>query len=296
MTNFDWLFLGLRAVLSGVFISYGLSKIQDTRAFALTIREYKVIPTVFNPFFAKIIPLAEIFLGILLLFGIVPVLITLALVLLLIAFSGVLLKTLLTTTSAIKDCGCGSSLATSPQKALVRNGVLLIFACVTVVISANTGELHFDWFLVGIEAIVLALVLIRVLHLVWFTRLVSFLQFAKRHGTFGDSVTVQREPLVKSFTTRRAFIRGVSAFSLGVLTVTMFGTPNITLADSPFCTCNYSSPCDTLRNINCSCCNSCSSSCTGSYQEWYIFCCADGSGRHCDVTFRGTFQLLCICS
>ena len=73
MKNFysnKYLLLIIRIILGFIFIYAGAEKISDPEAFAISISNYRLLPTAAINFFAIILPWIELVAGILLIFGI----------------------------------------------------------------------------------------------------------------------------------------------------------------------------------------------------------------------------------
>ena len=73
MKNFysnKYLLLMIRIILGFIFIYAGAEKISDPEAFAISISNYRLLPTAAINFFAIILPWIELVAGILLIFGI----------------------------------------------------------------------------------------------------------------------------------------------------------------------------------------------------------------------------------
>lgn len=73
MKNFysnKYLLLIIRIIIGFIFIYAGAEKISDPEAFAISISNYRLLPTAAINFFAIILPWIELVAGILLIFGI----------------------------------------------------------------------------------------------------------------------------------------------------------------------------------------------------------------------------------
>ena len=140
MLLWSWMAFFLRAFVAALFIIYACNKLLNLSNFAATIRRHRLIPDVLSSTAAKVLSVVELMLGLLFLFNIFPLIVGSAISILLVLFSGILLRARFTPGLNIQDCGCsGASNRKTPiGKALFRNALLIIASVVTIIpISMN---------------------------------------------------------------------------------------------------------------------------------------------------------------
>lgn len=147
----------LRAFVAVVFITYGISKLQNLPGFGSVIRKHQIIPDTLSPFMAATLPPLEIGLGLLFLFNISPILVGIAISATLALFTAILIRALLKPNLPVRNCGCSSSTksTSSIKGALLRNAMLLIAAS-AVAITNSKIALDMPFSIVLLEVVVLS--------------------------------------------------------------------------------------------------------------------------------------------
>jgi uncharacterized membrane protein YphA (DoxX/SURF4 family) len=140
MLLWSWVAFCLRAFVAALFITYACNKLLNLSDFATTIRRHRLIPDSLSDIAAKALSIVELGLGLLFLFNIFPLIAGVAISILLVVFSGILLRARFTPGLGIQDCGCsGASNRKTPiGNALLRN-VLLISA---IVVTMAVVSMH----------------------------------------------------------------------------------------------------------------------------------------------------------
>jgi uncharacterized membrane protein YphA (DoxX/SURF4 family) len=138
MLLWSWVAFCLRVFVAAIFITYACSKLLNLSDFATTIRRHRLIPDSLSDIAAKALSVVELGLGLLFLFNIFPLIAGVAISILLVVFSGILLRARFTPGLGIQDCGCsGASNRKTPiGNALLRN-VLLISASVVTMVAVG---------------------------------------------------------------------------------------------------------------------------------------------------------------
>jgi uncharacterized membrane protein YphA (DoxX/SURF4 family) len=202
MLLWNWIAFFLRAFVAALFITYACSKLLNLAEFATTIRRHRLIPDSFSGIAAKVLSVVELALGLLFLFNFFPLIVGLAISILLVVFSGILLRARFTPGLGIQDCGCSgvNKKKTPIGKALFRN-VLLISASVVIIavvgmhrnISLSLSPL--------IEVILLLCVLAGMLCIRsgWFSSLLSMLnvETTSREGRTSAGIEGNRRSFIK---------------------------------------------------------------------------------------------------
>jgi uncharacterized membrane protein YphA (DoxX/SURF4 family) len=131
--------IGLRIVVSVVFIAAGFEKVLDPEAFAIAIKNYHMVPNGLVNIMALGIPMTELGVGICLFFGIKPRIMGWVICLLLLVFLGAISHALWR--GEPMNCGCFLGEETSIASmwiSFLRNWVLLI--ATLFIISIHAGK------------------------------------------------------------------------------------------------------------------------------------------------------------
>jgi uncharacterized membrane protein YphA (DoxX/SURF4 family) len=142
MKNFysnKYLLLILRIILGFVFVYAGAEKISDPEAFAISISNYRLLPTAAINFFAITLPWIELVAGVLLIFGIAVK-----------ENSSILFSMLLVFTIAIVislfrglsiDCGCFGKGTQIGLYKLGENSLMIIGAFLLMIFGSDLSKL-----------------------------------------------------------------------------------------------------------------------------------------------------------
>jgi Methylamine utilisation protein MauE len=293
MTFWDTVSLALRTVIASVFITYGISKLRDVYVFAATLQQYKLLPNGLLFLTARFLPIAEIGLGVLLLFNLVPTVIVTGVALLLLVFSSALVRLGSIKDASVKGCGCGGSTTTSTTSirfALGRNVILLMMAVGVFVISSNR-EANYSLTFLAIELFVLLGILVYSFFLSdnWLPR-VSLRLKDWRSKTLN---AYQVEQITNS-RSRRNFLKVTTLSVVGVLAFLSLRDAPTVEASGEGCGCARSGTYFST-NPDCSCCHpNYPATCIGSANRWEIWKCEDGT--QCDAVPAGQGPYLCYCA
>jgi uncharacterized membrane protein YphA (DoxX/SURF4 family) len=137
-----WVTLCLRILVATVFITYAVGKLQGISTFAAIIRRHQILPDSMSTIIASVLPALEMVLGLLFLFNVFPIPVGILLGILLIIFSGILLRAKLSPRITEKDCGCSKpdGQHNTIEVALLRNALLLFSVGVVVVVTSLAKE------------------------------------------------------------------------------------------------------------------------------------------------------------
>jgi hypothetical protein len=196
-------------------------------------------------------------------------------------FSGALLYNWYTSKGTAKDCGCSGNDPLSYKAALTRNALLIVvlFGIITV---SSFADITTSLLLSAAEVVILFGLVARAV--------------AVQTKFAGQVITAFESLRNEKRLNRRTFLRTASLASLGLLTATMFGRLPIASADSTGdgCTCNVPTFRGVWANPNCSCCNSCATSCIGQQLFFRVYVCAQNHGIDCDI-IPEPHAVTCIC-
>jgi len=129
-----------RLVVGGVFIWAGLLKILNPLDFAQSIKNYQIFPLGVSFFLALFLPWIEIICGIFLILGIFRHTSSLIISVLLVAFLGLIIMTLVRGIDI--DCGCFGSLSGSVDFKLLAIDSILCFLALNIYFSRSES---FPW-------------------------------------------------------------------------------------------------------------------------------------------------------
>jgi uncharacterized membrane protein YphA (DoxX/SURF4 family) len=137
MLLLSWVTFCLRAFVAALFITYACNKLLNLSNFAATIRRHRLIPDSLSGIAATILSLLELALGLLFLFNIFPLVVGLTIDILLVGFSGILLRAHFTPDLNIQGCGCSgaNNWKTPIRNALSRNALLISAIVVTMIVA-----------------------------------------------------------------------------------------------------------------------------------------------------------------
>lgn len=127
---YPWIIVIFRLILGGLFLYAGVIKTQDPQSFADSIATFQILPSTIINLVALSLPIFEIVVGIMLLFGWQKRAASFAILVLLSFFTVALMQALIRGLAI--DCGCFGSEAPSAWKtwnAFGRDIVLLLAAC-----------------------------------------------------------------------------------------------------------------------------------------------------------------------
>lgn len=141
MTILSWVVLCLRVLVAAVFIAYAASKLHNPSSFAAVIRSHRLIPDALSSAAAWTLIIVEMAVGLLFLFNVFPLLSGIAIGVLLLLFSGVLLRARFTAQLNVRSCGCSGAVdqKTTIGKALLRDALLLCML-IPIVITIIAGR------------------------------------------------------------------------------------------------------------------------------------------------------------
>jgi uncharacterized membrane protein YphA (DoxX/SURF4 family) len=138
MLLWSWVAFCLRAFVAALFITYACNKLLNLSDFATTIRRHHLIPDSLSDIAAKALSVVELGLGLLFLFNIFPLIAGVAISILLVVFSGILLRARFTPGLGIQDCGCsGTNKKKTPIGSALFRNVLLISASVVTMVTVS---------------------------------------------------------------------------------------------------------------------------------------------------------------
>ena len=146
-------------VLSYIFVAAAVHKLQDFGEFRETITNYRVIPDRLVTPFAVILPLAELAAGIGLLVPFTASVAAVAVALLLLVYILAMSINLAQGRRSI-DCGCGGSEQKQyiSEWLVLRNALLVVFACCIVVDGPVRELAWFDWLVAFLGTTVICLI------------------------------------------------------------------------------------------------------------------------------------------
>jgi putative oxidoreductase len=127
----------LRIVIGGIFLLSGYSKIIDLAKFAITIKEFDLLPDPFISSVALIIPIVELLTGVTLVLGFCPKIISGVAGGLMIVFITAIIPPL--TTGSLIDCGCfGTVLESKVDFGLLIRDVIIL----SLILIIFTQDVH----------------------------------------------------------------------------------------------------------------------------------------------------------
>ncbi len=140
MLTIMWVQFVLRFVVGSTFICYGISKFWNISEFAIIIQQHQLIPKKFVYSAAITVSALEVALGLMLFFNVVPLYMSIALGMMLIAFSLLLVRIHLKPQLNIHSCGCSGSDKGSLKGAFFRNLFLLLMIIVLASLIYETKQ------------------------------------------------------------------------------------------------------------------------------------------------------------
>ncbi|KHK99419.1 hypothetical protein LK09_01785 [Microbacterium mangrovi] len=114
--------IAARMLGGGYFVWAGSAKMSKSRQFWSEIMGYKIVGSGTSAVLASVLPPVEFICGLMFAAGVAPTLTGIALLLLLLVFSGAIVVCLVRRTG--NDCGCGSTGTKVTPMLLVRNAIL----------------------------------------------------------------------------------------------------------------------------------------------------------------------------
>jgi uncharacterized membrane protein YphA (DoxX/SURF4 family) len=298
MTALSFVMLCLRVLVAAVFIAYAASKLHNPSSFAAVIRSHRLIPDSLSSFAAWTLIGVEMAVGLLFLFNVFPLLTGIAIGVLLLLFSGVLLRARFTNQLNVRSCGCSGVIDQKATigRALLRNAVLLCMLVpivITVIVSRSISSSSSLLIEVAILVLVLAGVVCSQTRLL--SPILHSLQAKTTHNQGEESSVLA----VRS--NRRSFLKwGVQ---LGVATLIGVGALwSGTLDVFAHYPCPNNEPCDCGPGGKgpWSGSSSCSETwdCIGHAGQYVpvtevciVYCC--GSGQECDVLDYQSGEIYC---